>query len=216
MSYVVHLWQQPVPASLAQAEATLRSLRQQVRFEPDPGAGQLLAAIGASLPPGYAADDYWTETPEHDGSQVVSYLYDDGEVFSYVQQHQLASLNTRPEALHELALINLGRHADGKLRIFHHGAIHGVMLDQQFEASVLLLDAFWEGPAAQYTPHGAVAAVPSRGVLLFCDRHSAQGIAELRGHLAKGLAAGGIELSAELFARNARGDWAVLPDGAAA
>lgn len=147
---------------------------------------------------------------------VVSYLYDDGEVYSYVQQHQLASLNTRPEALHELALINLGRHANGKLRIFHHGAIHGVMLDQQFEASVLLLDAFWDGPAAQYTPHGAVAAVPSRGVLLFCDRDSAQGIAELRGHLAKGLAAGGIELSAELFARNARGDWAVLPDGAAA
>ncbi len=71
MSYVVHLWQQPVPASLAQAEASLRSLRQQLRFEPDPGAGQLLAAIEAGLPPGHAADDCWTETPEADGSQMV-------------------------------------------------------------------------------------------------------------------------------------------------
>lgn len=142
---------------------------------------------------------------------VVSYLYDEGEVYSYVQQHHLASLNTRPEALHELALINLGRHASGRARIFHHGAIHGVMLDQQFEASLLLLDAFWDGPARPYTPHGAVAAVPSRGVLLFCDRDSAAGLAELRGHLAKGLAAGGIEISAELFARDERGDWAVLP-----
>lgn len=138
---------------------------------------------------------------------VVTYLYDEGEVYSYVQRHHLASLNTQAEALHELALINLGRHADGRARIFHHGAIHGVMLDQQFEASLLLLDAFWDGPARQYTPHGAVAAVPSRGVLLFCDRDSAAGVAELRAHLAKGQAAGGIEISADLLARDARGDW---------
>lgn len=147
---------------------------------------------------------------------VVTYLYDDGEVYSYVQRHHLASLNTRPEALHELALVNLGRLANGRARIFHHGAIHGVMLDQQFEASLLLLDDFWDGPARAYTPHGAVAAVPSRGVLLFCDRDSAQGVAELRGHLAKGQAAGGIEISAELFARDDAGDWSVLPPAAPA
>ncbi|MDT7838370.1 hypothetical protein [Aquabacterium sp. OR-4] len=193
------------PDSRRQAsDAVLRAIAY-VKAEAPEGTPQLPEAYR------HLADQLPVTQPLGNGL-VVSYLYDEGQVFSYVQQHHLSSLNTRVEALHELALINLGRLANGKLRIFHHGTIHGVMLDQQFEASVLLLDEFWEGPARQYTPHGAVAAVPSRGVLLFCDREAPDGIAELRGHLAKGVAAGGIELSAELFARNARGDWAVLPE----
>lgn len=138
---------------------------------------------------------------------VVTYLYDEGEVYSYVQRHHVQALNTSAEALHELAVINLGRHADGALKIFHHEAVHGLMLDGQFEASLLLVDEIWDGPAKAFTPNGVVAAVPSRGVLLFCDRASAQGIAELRQHLAKGQAADAIEISAALFERDERGDW---------
>ncbi|MDT7838369.1 hypothetical protein [Aquabacterium sp. OR-4] len=71
MSYVVHLWQQPVPTSLAQAEATLRAMRHQLRHEPDPGPGQLLAAIEAALPPGHDPDASWVEQPEADGRETV-------------------------------------------------------------------------------------------------------------------------------------------------
>lgn len=75
MSYVVHLWQPgvqaPLPTSLAQAEATLRELRQQLRFEPDPAAGTLLAAIAAALPTDGDAADWWREPPEADAHALV-------------------------------------------------------------------------------------------------------------------------------------------------
>lgn len=71
MSYLVHLWQHPVPTSLAQAGTMLRELRQQLRFEPDPAAAQLLAAIAAALPPGIPADELWAELPAADGSEMV-------------------------------------------------------------------------------------------------------------------------------------------------
>jgi hypothetical protein len=71
MSYIVHLWQRPVPASLAQAEATLRELRQQLRFGGDDSVRSLVAAIEAGLPADGCADDFWTEVPEADTSDMV-------------------------------------------------------------------------------------------------------------------------------------------------
>jgi len=71
MSYVVHLWQRPVPASLAQAEATLRELRRQLRFDDEASVHALLAAINAALPVDGDAEDFWTELPEADTSDMV-------------------------------------------------------------------------------------------------------------------------------------------------
>ncbi len=71
MSYIVHLWQRPVPTSLAQAEATLRELRQQLRFGDDSSVRTLLAAIEAALPADGCAEDFWTEVPEADTSDMV-------------------------------------------------------------------------------------------------------------------------------------------------
>ena len=156
--------------------------------------------------------DQWPVVKPLGNGLSVCYLYDDGEVYSYVQQRDVNALGSSADALHEMALINLARRADGRMRLFHHGAIHGVMLDNQFEASLLLVDEIWEGPARAFAPNGAVAAVPSRGVLLFCDRESAEGLAELRQHLAKGRAAGGIELSDDLLQRDELGNWHRLPE----
>ena len=146
---------------------------------------------------------------------LVNYLCDAGESYSYVQNFQLREAQLTADELHEEAINNLALHANQHgLRIFHHSQIHGVVLDQQFEASVLLLDDFWRGPASVYTPNGALAIVPARGMLLFCDRNSQAGLRELREHLAKGEAAGALELSAQVYQRDAQGRWSSL-DGAA-
>jgi hypothetical protein len=71
MSYVVHLWQQPVPGSLSQAETTLRELRRQIRFEPYPPTAALLSAIESALPTDGDADDYWRELPDRDAFDLV-------------------------------------------------------------------------------------------------------------------------------------------------
>ena len=71
MSYIVHLWQRPVPASLAQAEATLRELRPQLRFGDEDSVRALLAAIDAALAIDGCADDFWTESPDADTSDSV-------------------------------------------------------------------------------------------------------------------------------------------------
>lgn len=71
MSYVVHLWQRPIPSSLAQAEATLRELRHQLRFGDEASVHALLSAIEAALPVDGCADDFWTEVPGADTSDMV-------------------------------------------------------------------------------------------------------------------------------------------------
>ena len=64
MSYVLHLWRQPLPASLAQAEALLPDLRRQLLFEPDPRARALVEGMEARLPQGHDPEDYWNEPPD--------------------------------------------------------------------------------------------------------------------------------------------------------
>lgn len=69
---------------------------------------------------------------------------DDGDSFRYVQRYQLDKLKKETKGLHEISLSNLAKLAQEKLRIFPHGAIHGLLLDGQFEASLTLLDDLWE------------------------------------------------------------------------
>lgn len=64
MSYVLHLWREPIPTSLTQAEALLPDLRHQLVFEPDPRARTLVEGIAARLPRGHDPEDYWNELPD--------------------------------------------------------------------------------------------------------------------------------------------------------
>lgn len=64
MSHLLHLWREPLPASLAQAEALLADLRRQMTLAPDPRARALVDGIAARLPAGHEPDDYWTEPPD--------------------------------------------------------------------------------------------------------------------------------------------------------
>lgn len=141
---------------------------------------------------------------------VVVYLVDDGAKLSYVQRHHLAALKAPAMGLHEMGLFNLSALAQAKLKIVAHGAVHGLLLDGMFEASLLLLDDLWDGPLAAYAPNGPVAAIPARDVLAFCDAKSAQGLAELRDLCARTMAGGDHLLTSTLYRRE-RGTWHAMP-----
>ena len=74
----------------------------------------------------------------------VVYLVDEGDHFSYAQNHHLSDIKAEPIGLHEIALINLSKLAQQKLRIVQEGEVHGLLLDGQFEASLMLLDDLWD------------------------------------------------------------------------
>lgn len=163
------------------------------------------SAAGNTLPPEQAP-----VVTDLGNGLVVVYLVDDGQQLQYVQNHHLAAIDAQPKALHEMGLINLAALAQAKLRIVAHGAVHGLLLDGMFEASLLLLDDLWDGPLAAHAPHGPVAAVPSRDVLAFCDSKSAQGISELRELCARTMAGGDHPLTSTLY-RRSQGAWHAMP-----
>jgi hypothetical protein len=89
--------------------------------------------------------------------------------------------------------------------------VHGLLLDGEFEASLLLLDDLWDDTLASHTPHGAVVAIPTRDVLTFCDAASADGIRTLR-DLVQRTTAGGQQLLTPHLYRRVDGAWQRLPE----
>jgi hypothetical protein len=160
---------------------------------------------GQRLPP----DQQPVVTPVAPGLYAV-YLVDMGEHFAYVQHHHLTTLNAPPNGLHELGLINLGQIAEKQLRIVAHGAIHGLLLDGQFEASLMLLDDLWDGALAAHAPNGPVVALPTPDVLAFCDFASAVGLQELRALVQRTWPGASQRLTPSLYHRHA-GRWMPLP-----
>lgn len=168
-----------------------------------PGA---VGTEGRQLPP----DQQPVVLPFAPGLYTV-YLVDVGQHFAYVQNHHLAALNAPPKGLHELGLINLGQIASQKLRMVTHGAIQGLLLDGQFEASLMLLGDLWDGPLAAHAPNGPVVAVPTPDVLAFCDFASAAGLQELRALVQRTWPDATQRLTRTLYHRH-RGQWVPLAD----
>jgi uncharacterized protein YtpQ (UPF0354 family) len=168
----------------------------------DPGAG----SVGQSLP----ADQQPVVTPVAPGLVAV-YLMDMGPHFAHVQHHHLAALKAPPKGLHELGLINLGQIAEKRLEMVTHGAIKGLLLDGQFEASLMLLDGLWDGALAAHAPNGAVVAIPTPDVLAFCDFVSAQGLRELQALVRRTWPDATKRLTQTLYHRHG-GRWMPLPD----
>lgn len=112
---------------------------------------------------------------------LVSYLVDTGDSFEYVSERRRASAGLSDEELNRIAISNLeGLENNKEIQVVKYENVFAVLWDGNFEASLLLLDRFWENDYAFLVPNGAVAALPSRDVLAFCDAESSLGIQELR------------------------------------
>jgi uncharacterized protein YtpQ (UPF0354 family) len=111
---------------------------------------------------------------------VIFYLVDDGESFTYVERRDLAEAEMSDDELHRVALGNLYELARHTLRIQPTGEVITVLMEGNFEASVLLLDTVWDVALASHVQGEFIAAVPSRDVLAFGDSTSQGAVKQLR------------------------------------
>lgn len=96
------------------------------------------------------------------------------------QHRHLVAASWTESRLRESAKRKLGEFSEGRLKLHRAGSYWALILDGNFEASLLSLDELWDEALASYAPTGAVVAVPCRDVLGFCDASDPAGIAELR------------------------------------
>ena len=110
----------------------------------------------------------------------VGYLVDQGDHFEYVQQFHLAEANLTEADLHRKAVDSLRvRLASRSAVVYAWGDAFALIFDGNFEASLILVDAWWDNSLARFAPNGFVVAIPSRDVLGFCDARSATGVKAL-------------------------------------
>ncbi len=112
---------------------------------------------------------------------LVTYLLDQGTHFKYVAVRHLSAAGLTEAELHRRAILNLEAMLEtDAFAVYDHGDCFGVVMGGNFEASLILVDSLWERRLGDLAPNGFVAAIPSRGILAFCDTQSAAGLPQLR------------------------------------
>lgn len=140
---------------------------------------------------------------------LVAYMIDKGNHFAYVKAGDLGAANITPAALDGLAVQNLGRRARGKVVVEARGPVFTARFDGNLEASLLLLDDFWDATLREHVGANPVVAVPSRDVIAFCPGDSVAGVAELRAVVSRVWPGGDHLVSRSLYSRR-NGQWVVV------
>ncbi|MFC4808636.1 DUF1444 domain-containing protein [Paenibacillus sp. GCM10023250] len=115
---------------------------------------------------------------------IINFVYEveDFEYFLYVNNGNLEEENmTIPEQRH-YGIDNLIERANEynlQIQEYETGC-YGLILDGNFEASLILIDNLWEDSLKHYITNNFIVAIPSRDVLVFCDSQSEQAIEELK------------------------------------
>jgi hypothetical protein len=140
------------------------------------------------------------------GAFGVCYLLDAGDHYTYVNRAQLEAAGMTADELHQIGVRNLAAKVKPGLKLVQQEGFYGLAMGGQFEASLVLIDALWDGALKKYAPNGAVVSVAARDVCAFCDAQSAQGIAGLRGVAERITKGGDHTLTDKLFIRR-DGKW---------
>jgi hypothetical protein len=146
---------------------------------------------------------------------LAAYVVDEGTEFKLVQYRHLFAAGLTEAELHELAVANLLDLANKRLDIRPYGDIFAMLLDGNFEASLLLADSLWDEKLVHLAPNGFLAAAPARDVLAFRDAASESGIAEPRAVIAGIDAAGADHALSPLLLRRVEKSWIRDADQAA-
>jgi uncharacterized protein YtpQ (UPF0354 family) len=143
---------------------------------------------------------------------IVAYVVDRGDHFEWIQERHLAAEGCSEEELHAIAVENLARRASGSLRVATHpcGEMFAVLMGGNFEASLMALDAVWEGGFRQFVTGDFVVACPARDLLAFCDARSVAGLRELRDVCEKARTHGVDHPLSQRLYRRVAGRWQVF------
>jgi len=132
----------------------------------------------------------------------VAYIIDEGSNYKYVQHRHLTEDCTSEDQLHSFGIRNLIEMASQRnLRVQPCNQIYAVLMGGDFEASLILLDQFWDNQFRQFVTGEYAVAIPNRDILAFCDRTSAEGIDELRQLIARGHTSGDHPISNKIYVR---------------
>jgi uncharacterized protein YtpQ (UPF0354 family) len=133
---------------------------------------------------------------------LTGYLVDQGDHFRYVQQRHLLEAGLTEAELHQHAIGNLAVLLDTDApKIQPYGDAFVVFFGGNFEASLILVDAFWDERLEHLAPNGFIVAIPNRDILAFCDAESATGVENLRGVITR-TRDGDHPITSNLYRRN--------------
>jgi hypothetical protein len=136
------------------------------------------------------------------GDLLVSYVVDIGPAFQFIQERDLKAAGLSRDELHRIGITNLSQKlSSNDLDIRQFSDVFMVILDQHFEASLMLTDSLWDEVMVEHLPGDVVAAVPSRDILLFCDAGSNDAVGFLKSQ-AEQIELGTHPLSKSLFLRD--------------
>jgi uncharacterized protein YtpQ (UPF0354 family) len=144
---------------------------------------------------------------------IITFLAHDSEkeLFKYIANRDLQSEQLDSASLLDTGISNLySLAASNGLRIqeLDEGCF-ALLLDGNFEASLILLDNLWNNTLKQYAPNGYAVAIPARDVLAFCDLHSNNGVERLKGVISSVWENGSYLLTDRIFNRT-EGKWTYL------
>jgi|ERR1051326_1021471 hypothetical protein len=174
--------------------------------------GQARAYLKPSLGPDVDIDIHL----DHDSSPVlrdfnngllVAYAVDQGDHYSLVQNRHLVGTGVSDDDLHRIGISNLYDLASEKLRTQSYRSVTAVLLDGNFEASVLLLDTVWENSLADQVRSDFLVAVPSRVVLVFGDTAFPTTVQDLHSVIERVYKPSGDHLISDRLYRRRNGNW---------
>lgn len=144
------------------------------------------------------------------GGLLVSYVVDRGDHFEFINHGHLAAQDVTEDQLFELGLANLRKEVDAlEVRVHSAPSYFAVIAGGNYEASLLLLDEFWDDAFRPFVTGTYAAAVPARDILAFGDASSADSLAELRTVIQRVWPGGDHLLTDRLLTRQ-DGTWKVL------
>ncbi|MDM5186420.1 DUF1444 family protein [Bacillus sp. DX4.1] len=141
---------------------------------------------------------------------MITFLVEDGqnEFFQYVQNRHVTVEGLDKEQLLEIGINNLYKLADEKELRVHTltEECFALILDGNFEASLIVLDDLWEHSLKQFVSNGYAAAIPARDILIFCDSNASNGIEKMKSIIEK-VWEGGDHLLIDKILVRSEGKW---------
>lgn len=138
------------------------------------------------------------------GDLVLTYVVRDPDAIVYVRERDVGPEGI--EALHALAVDNLRALALASLDLRAEGKVFRVVLGKHLDASVLLLDEYWDEIAPAKVGGPLALAIPAARTVAIADASSPAAMTELRALLARSFAEDDHPLSDAIFKRRA-GAW---------
>jgi hypothetical protein len=166
-------------------------------------------AVTAALddPKPYPVSDIAPISRPFVGSLVTTYVVEVDAGLRFVSEHELNPMPVSADELHERAVQNLAAHvAKHHLRTPEYHAIRPVLLDGNFEVSVMFLDELWARFAMQFGESSILAVAPARDILARCPASSQEGRTQL-GELIDRIWPNGDHLLTRDFYRRVDGTW---------